>query len=53
MYRKEKMMVLQNEELATITGGAVKYAVIAVIGGVIAFAIGVIDGYLRPLACNK
>ena len=46
-------MVLQNEELMNITGGAVKTTVLAVIGGVVAFVIGVIDGYLRPLSCNK
>ena len=46
-------MVLQNEELMNITGGAVNYGVLAVIGGVVAFVIGVIDGYLRPLSCNK
>lgn len=46
-------MVLQNEELTTITGGGVNYTILAIIGGVVAFAIGVIDGYLRPLTCNK
>ena len=46
-------MVLQNDELNNITGGGVNYGVLAVIGGVVAFLIGVVDGYLRPLACNK
>ena len=46
-------MVLQDEELMNLTGGAVKYGLITIIGGVLTFIIGVIDGYLRPLTCNK
>lgn len=46
-------MVLQTEELSNITGGGISTGVLAVLGGVVAFVIGVIDGYLRPLACNK
>ncbi len=46
-------MVLTNEELMYVTGGAVKLSVWAIVGGVITFVIGVVDGYLRPLACNR
>ena len=46
-------MVLETEELSNITGGGISYGIFAVIGGAIAFVIGVIDGYLRPLSCNK
>lgn len=46
-------MALQDEELIELTGGAIKYGLLTVIGGVITFIIGIIDGYLRPLACNK
>lgn len=46
-------MVLERNELTTITGGAIKYGVVAVIGGILTFLIGVVDGYLRPLTCNK
>ena len=53
MYRKESIMVLKDEELAMINGGAVKYTVLAIVAGVVAFAVGIIDGYLRPLPCNK
>lgn len=46
-------MVLQSDELISITGGAVKYGVVAIVGGLLTFLIGVVDGYLRPLTCNK
>lgn len=46
-------MALEDEELMTLTGGAAKYALWTIIGGVITFVIGIIDGYLRPLTCNK
>lgn len=45
-------MVLNEEELVSITGGAIKATALAIIGGVVTFIIGVIDGYLRPLKCN-
>lgn len=40
-------MELSNTELTNITGGGVTKWII--IGGAIAFAIGFIDGFLRPL----
>lgn len=46
-------MVLNDDELTNVTGGAVKYGLIAIIGGIITFIIGVVDGYLRPLPCNR
>ncbi len=52
MYRKEKIMVLENKELMSISGGGFKYGIAAIVGGIITFLIGVVDGYLRPLSCN-
>lgn len=46
-------MELTTEELSVVTGGAVNAGVYLAIGGLITFIIGVIDGYLRPLSCNK
>lgn len=46
-------MALNKEELVNITGGGAKYGIWAAIGGVITLIIGIIDGYLRPLSCNK
>ena len=46
-------MVLSKEELHNIYGGGIKYGWYAVIGGLITFIVGVIDGYLGPLKCNR
>lgn len=45
-------MVLENKELMNISGGGFKYGIAALIGGLITFLVGVVDGYLRPLSCN-
>jgi len=48
-------MVLENNELINIDGGAsskkIGLGVILVALG--SFIVGIIDGFLRPLACNK
>lgn len=46
---------LTNEELHNINGGAIKLSVGAylIIGGAASFVIGLINGYLRPLACSS
>lgn len=46
-------MVLSKEELYTIQGGGIKFGWIATIGSLITLVVGIIDGYLRPLGCNK
>ena len=46
-------MVLSNNELSNIYGGAIKYGWIAAIGGLITLLVGIVDGYLRPLECNR
>lgn len=47
-------MQLTNEDLSNINGGAIKIAVTKWLigGGIATFIIGVINGYLRPLACS-
>lgn len=45
------MKTLSNKELKEVKGGAAVGAYI-LIGGLIVFLIGVIDGYVRPLKCN-
>lgn len=46
--------MIDKEELVNIKGGAIAWKYIGIaVGAVISFAIGVIDGYLRPLKCNK
>lgn len=44
-------MVLSNEYLMNVSGGGVGKWII--IGGVVTFLVGVVDGFLRPLKCNK
>jgi len=45
-------MILKEQELMNINGGA-KYSLIAVVGAIGVFIVGVIDGILRPLKCNR
>lgn len=45
--------MLKDNELCNITGGAVKWTVGVIIGTIFTFLAGVVDGYLRPLKCNK
>ncbi len=46
-------MVLSELELKKVNGGAFKFGLGALIGAGITFIIGLIDGYMRPLSCNK
>lgn len=46
-------MELSKEILHNIYGGGKKLGIFVSIGGLLTFIIGVIDGYLRPLKCNK
>lgn len=45
------MEQLNNNELKQITGG-INIGNIFIIGGIIVFLIGLVDGYVRPLKCN-
>ena len=47
------MNEITKEELQNINGGAIGFATgMFIVGGII-FLIGVIDGFVRPLKCNK
>ena len=43
---------LTKDELKKINGGGVSFGVGLLIAAGVTFLIGVIDGYIRPLACN-
>jgi lactobin A/cerein 7B family class IIb bacteriocin len=45
------MILLNKEELNNIHGGG--WGILIAIAGFITFAIGGLDGYVRPLRCNK
>lgn len=44
---------MSNEELLNTKAGISKGIIIGGISIVISFLIGVVDGYLRPLSCNR
>lgn len=48
-------MVLENDELLSIVGGATskKIGIGVLLAALGSFIVGIIDGFLRPLACNK
>lgn len=48
-------MVLENNELISIVGGATskKIGLGVIFAALGSFIVGIIDGFLRPLACNK
>jgi len=45
--------MLKKEELEIISGGASWWTSAGIIGGIIAFLSGFLDGLQRPIACNK
>jgi hypothetical protein len=47
------MTLLSERELNSVYGGGFSFGLAIIIAGLITFAIGVIDGYVRPLKCNK
>lgn len=46
------MHILIREELLQIKGGG-WLLITGIVGGVVTFIIGIVDGFLRPLSCNK
>ena len=44
---------MSKEELLEIKGGVSKGLIIGGVGILITFLIGLFDGYMRPLSCNK
>lgn len=47
------MNILEKEQLIKINGGGISLGVGAIIFSVAVFIIGLVDGYVRPLACRK
>ncbi len=46
-------MELNDKEMNNVKGGAVSWPIVAAVGGVVAFIIGVISGYTNPTKCNN
>lgn len=47
------MKILEEQELKQIVGGGFSLGLGALISAGITFVIGLIDGFIRPLGCNK
>lgn len=45
-------MKLENRELEKTIGGGWNVGLGLLVGGIITFFIGLVDGYVRPLACR-
>lgn len=46
-------MVLNRKELENVVGGGRGFAASVIIGGILTILTGFLDGYFRPLKCNK
>lgn len=46
------MQKLTNKELIMVEGGFAICGLLGIVGG-LAFLVGIIDGFVRPLKCNK
>lgn len=47
------MQMIDEYESKKIVGGSISFTTGAIIVGVIVFAIGILDGFFRPLGCHK
>lgn len=47
------MRKLKEKELKNITGGGISIGLGITIGAIVTFLIGLVDGYVRPLACRN
>lgn len=47
------MKELSKKELSNIQGGAFNVGIALAVTAAITFIAGIIDGYVRPLACHK
>lgn len=47
------MTILEKDKLIKINGGSISFGAILGFGALITFFIGLIDGYIRPLACKS
>lgn len=46
------MKELNKEEMLSIQGGSISAGAVALIGGCLAFLVGILDGYTRPFRCR-
>lgn len=46
------MVILKNDELSEIYGGASTFSIGAILGGIFVIVAGIIDGFIRPIKCD-
>lgn len=46
------MKKINQNEMKKINGGGIKVGVVMALGALASFIIGIIDGYIRPIACK-
>jgi len=46
-------MEVSNQELKEIKAGAIRWGIVGIIGGIITFIVGVIDGFTNPSKCRQ
>lgn len=46
------MKTLNESELKNINAGAIKWGIVAAIGGIVTFIMGVLDGFTNPTKCR-
>ena len=46
------MMEVNTSELKNIKAGSIKWGLVGLIGGIVAFVIGVVEGYTNPYKCK-
>lgn len=47
------MYSLTNNEMYSVSGGAAKWGVVALISGAIVLIVGILDGFTNPAKCNN
>ena len=45
--------MLDSSKLKEIYGGSIKWSVALILGSIFTLIAGILDGYKRPLPCNK
>ncbi|HHX33591.1 MAG TPA: class IIb bacteriocin, lactobin A/cerein 7B family [Mollicutes bacterium] len=44
--------MLTDKEMFNIEGGKLSWGFVGILGTIVTFIAGIVDGYLRPLKCN-
>lgn len=47
------MYSLTKNEMCSVTGGAVKWGVVALVSGAIVLIVGILDGFTNPMKCHN